>query len=88
MASWFDDMNDRELLDLIPFLEQLSTTKSTLRHHVAIASQLAPPGGKPSLAKPASTALVPKGERARQLAKDAGHHLNAQDTCIACGASR
>ena len=24
MASWFDDMNDRELLDLIPFFERLS----------------------------------------------------------------
>ena len=24
MASWFDDMDDRELLDLIPFFERLS----------------------------------------------------------------
>ena len=24
MASWFDDMNDRELLDLIPFFERVS----------------------------------------------------------------
>jgi len=24
VASWFDDMNDTELLDLIPFLESLS----------------------------------------------------------------
>ncbi len=24
MSSWFDDMNDRELLDLIPFLEGLA----------------------------------------------------------------
>lgn len=24
VASWFDDMDDRELLDLIPFLEKLS----------------------------------------------------------------
>ncbi len=23
-SSWFDDMNDRELLELIPFLEDLS----------------------------------------------------------------
>ncbi len=28
VASWFDDMNDRELLDLIPFLEQLSKVDS------------------------------------------------------------
>ena len=26
VASWFDDMDDRELLDLIPFLEKLSAT--------------------------------------------------------------
>lgn len=24
VASWFDDMNDNELLDLIPFFEKLS----------------------------------------------------------------
>ena len=24
VASWFDDMNDRELLDLIPFFERVS----------------------------------------------------------------
>ncbi len=28
VASWFDDMNDRELLDLIPFLENLSKVDS------------------------------------------------------------
>jgi hypothetical protein len=28
VASWFDDMNDRELLDLIPFLENLSKVES------------------------------------------------------------
>jgi hypothetical protein len=28
VASWFDDMNDRELLDLIPFLEGLSKADS------------------------------------------------------------
>ncbi len=28
MSSWFDDMNDRELLDLIPFLENLSQADS------------------------------------------------------------
>ena len=28
VASWFDDMNDRELLDLIPLLENLSTVDS------------------------------------------------------------
>ena len=28
MSSWFDDMNDRELLDLIPFLEKLSQVES------------------------------------------------------------
>ncbi len=28
MSSWFDDMNDRELLDLIPFLENLSKVDS------------------------------------------------------------
>lgn len=35
MTSWFDDMNDRELLDMIPFLQQLSTEKdvySMLNH--------------------------------------------------------
>lgn len=28
VASWFDDMNDRELLDLIPFLDGLSRADS------------------------------------------------------------
>lgn len=28
VASWFDDINDRELLDLIPFLENLSKVES------------------------------------------------------------
>lgn len=28
VSSWFDDMNDRELLDLIPFLENLSKVDS------------------------------------------------------------
>jgi len=27
VTSWFDDMNDKELLKLIPFLKQLSTEK-------------------------------------------------------------
>jgi len=31
VASWFEDMNDRELLDLIPFLEQLSKVDSVYR---------------------------------------------------------
>ena len=66
-------------------LEQMKITKCTLRHHVAVASHLAPQGGKPSLAKPAATALVPKGDKARQLAKAAGHCLNAEDKCVACG---
>merc|ERR1719167_618595 len=30
-ASWFDDMNDRELLDLIPLLEQLSQADAVYR---------------------------------------------------------
>ena len=29
--SWFDDMNDRELLDLIPLLEQLSQADAVYR---------------------------------------------------------
>lgn len=28
MASWFDDMTDSELLDLIPFFEKLSTVEN------------------------------------------------------------
>ena len=28
VASWFDDMNDRELLDLIPFFERISKADS------------------------------------------------------------
>jgi len=31
VASWFDDMNDRELLDLIPFLENISKVDSVYR---------------------------------------------------------
>jgi len=31
VQSWFDDMNDRELLDLIPFLENLSKVDSVYR---------------------------------------------------------
>lgn len=31
VASWFEDMNDRELLDLIPFLEQLSKVDGVYR---------------------------------------------------------
>lgn len=31
VASWFDDMNDRELLDLLPFLENLSKVDSVYR---------------------------------------------------------
>ena len=31
VASWFDDMNDRELLDLIPFLENISKVDSIYR---------------------------------------------------------
>lgn len=27
VTSWFDDMNDTELLKMIPFLKQLSTDK-------------------------------------------------------------
>jgi len=30
-ASWFDDMNDRELLDLVPLLEQLSQADAVYR---------------------------------------------------------
>ena len=31
VASWFDDMNDRKLLDLIPFLENISKVDSVYR---------------------------------------------------------
>lgn len=31
VASWFEDMNDRELLEMIPFLEQLSQVDSVYR---------------------------------------------------------
>lgn len=32
VASWFDDINDTELMDLIPFLENLSTADDVLAY--------------------------------------------------------
>lgn len=31
VSSWFDDVNDSELLDLLPFLEELATSDNVYR---------------------------------------------------------
>ena len=67
------------------FREQLDHTRQALEHHIAIASHLAPKGGKPTLARQVDQPHLSKLDRARQLAKEAGHHLGPDESCIACG---
>lgn len=61
-ASWFDDMNDRELLDLIPFLEKLSKVDSVYAvlqsHNKAGGVVVTTAGGTTTLVDPNSSSAT------------------------------
>ena len=65
--------------------KQAKDVKNTLRHHVELAILLAPAGAKPALISQVCQPSLSKLDRARQLAREAGHQLDAKEQCVLCG---
>ena len=65
--------------------DQTRSIKLILQHHVEVAVHLAPIGTKAASIKQVDRPQISKLERVRGLARQSGHQLAADNTCVKCG---